>query len=94
MMWVRSPCGQCIRYDKATLVRRREAEYVDLYEDDAYTRWVAQVPNSWLIEGQRACSVENPSTHGLEAVRQEITALRKEAASLRRLIAKLRKVQI
>lgn len=49
MMTVRSPTGFSIVYNDAHHVYRR-AEYTDLYKDENQQSWVAQVPNSWVIE--------------------------------------------
>lgn len=61
MMWVRFPNGQCIQYNTANYVLRHDAGYTDLYTKKDGT-WIAQVPNTCVVESVAACRVWNPLT--------------------------------
>lgn len=58
MITVRFPNGQAIQYNSANYVRRRE-HYSDLLTKQDGS-WVAQVPNSCVIELVIPCPVYNP----------------------------------
>ena len=57
MMTVRFPNGQAVHYNTATYATRR-SEFTDLYTEEGGD-WVAQVPNSCIIEMVPACCVYN-----------------------------------
>jgi len=59
MIRVRFPNGQCVTYNEANHVERL-AEFTDLYESKAKRQWIAQVPNTAIIECVEPCSVTNP----------------------------------
>lgn len=80
MMWVRFPNGQCVQYNNANYVVRSQWGYTDLYTKKDGT-WVAQVPNTCIIEVQFACRVWNPL-----AVDDTETA--KELRSIKRKLSK------
>lgn len=61
MMTVRSPNGLSIVYNSATWASRRSEGYTDLYVEQG-GKWIAQVPNDWLIETVRPCRVYD-ATH-------------------------------
>lgn len=67
----------------------RHAEYTDLYADKAETVWVAQVPNTCIIEAVRACRVYD----ALEADRRDQLGARVDllARDVRRLTRRLGK---
>jgi hypothetical protein len=56
MMTVRFPNGQAVQYNTATYACRGTNAYTDLYtrKDGA---WIAQVPNTCIVEGVPACRV-------------------------------------
>lgn len=80
MMWVRFPNGQCIQYNRAGYVVRN-TEYSDVYvkrgADSKGEGWIAQVPNSCIIELELACRVSNPLTEPKEDVTKELKSLRR-----------------
>lgn len=86
MMTVRFPNGQAIQYNDARHVNRHN-EFTDLYtcEDG---RWIAQVPNSCIIEGAIPCQVYNPLAEHGENLEKEITLLRKQLRKLSRELSK------
>lgn len=55
MMTIRFPNGQAIQYNTANYVTRT-TEYSDLYEKKD-GRWIAQIPNTCVIESKPACCV-------------------------------------
>lgn len=57
MITVRSPHGLSIIYNDATFVERFST-YSDLYTDSQKSRWVAQVPNDYIIELVKPCKIE------------------------------------
>lgn len=59
MMWIRFPNGQCIQYNNANFVSRSAYGYTDLYTKKDGT-WIAQVPNTCIVESEFACKVWNP----------------------------------
>lgn len=74
MMTVRSPQGLAIRYNNANYATRH-TEYTDLYRkvvDGKGSDWIAQVPNSWLIELVEPCAV----TSGGAPIRAAIERLK------------------
>ena len=86
MITVRFPTGFSIQYNDANYVHR-SSEYTDLYtEKDG--NWIAQAPNSALIERFPPCRTYNPISTATERVQAEITALRKEVRSLTRKVKK------
>ncbi len=86
MMWVRFPSGQCIQYNRAAYVTR-SAEYSDLYTKEPAKggTWIAQVPNSCIIEVEHACRVWNPLDAG-----PKDTETARELRSIKRKIGKSR----
>ena len=78
MMTVRFPNGQAIQYNTANYANRH-SEYSDLYESDG-GKWIAQIPNSCIIESVFACRVYNP----LDRHSQEHDDLAKEIKSIGR----------
>lgn len=59
MITVRFPNGQAIQYNDASYCTRSVNGYSDLYTKKDGT-WIAQVPNTALIESVRPCSITNP----------------------------------
>lgn len=57
MFTVRFPNGQAIQYNSANFASR-SAEYTDIYTKKNGT-WVAQIPNTCIIEAIPACRVYN-----------------------------------
>src|SRR3569832_2439685 len=55
MMTVRFPNGQAVQYNTATYVLRKDG-FSDLYTKKDGT-WIAQVPNTCIIESVSACRV-------------------------------------
>jgi hypothetical protein len=82
MMWVRFPNGQCIQYNQAGYVARSQFGYTDIYTKKDGV-WIAQVPNTCVIEVQFACRVWNPLDN-----RPDDTATAKELRSLKRKLQK------
>ncbi len=56
MMTVRSPDGLSVVFNDASYASRHAYGYTDLYTKQDGS-WIAQVPNTWLIEVQRPCRV-------------------------------------
>ena len=83
MMWVRFPNGQCIQYNTAGHIVRF-AEYSDLYTREGGA-WIAQVPNTCVIESTYACRVWNPLDRS-----PGDTETAKELRSIKRKIGKSR----
>lgn len=81
MMTVRFPNGQAIQYNTAGFVLRNTS-YTDIYVKEG-GQWIAQVPNTCVIESVRACKVYN----GLQnAESQKFIGIEKELRSLKRKI--------
>lgn len=59
MITVRFPNGQAIQYNDASYCTRSVNGYSDLYTKKDGT-WIAQVPNTALIESVRPCAITNP----------------------------------
>ena len=84
MMTVRFSSGQAIQYNSANYVVRSSNGYTDLYEKKD-GRWIAQVPNSCVIETTFPCRVYNP----LEQTNVEsLNAISKEVRSIKRKLSK------
>ena len=58
MITVRFPNGQAVQYNDAGFVDRDQS-YSDLYVDSTKEKWIAQVPNTCLIEIVQPCCVYN-----------------------------------
>ncbi len=58
---MRFPDGTSIQYNNAHYAVRNTAGYTDLYDckDEKARRWIAQFPNSCVIEVSPACRVYN-----------------------------------
>lgn len=87
MMRVRFDTGLVVQYNAAGWASRREG-YTDLYVDSKETSWIAQVPNTAIIEFVPACSVTNTC---FDATYIEVRALGRSVASLTRKINALTK---
>ena len=90
MIWVRFSTGVSVRYNTANFICRRE-EYSDLYVNEAGykndTGWVAQVPNSAIIEKVEACAVNHPLDTGnlrLSEIEKTLRSMKLELAALRK----------
>ena len=90
MIWVRFSTGVSVRYNTANFICRRE-EYSDLYVDEAAAKanrgWVAQVPNSAIIEVVEACAVNHPldtSNPRLSEIEKTLRSMKLELAALRK----------
>lgn len=81
MMTVRFPNGQAIQYNTATYATRFPT-HTDIYERKD-GRWIAQVPNTCLIEVMSACRVYNPLDK-----RTELESITKELRSIKRKLNK------
>lgn len=81
MMWVRFPNGQCVQYNRARYVTRHANGYSDLYTKRDGD-WIAQIPNTCIIESEHACRVWNP----LDKVPDTETA--KELRAIKRKLAR------
>lgn len=80
MMWVRFPNGQCIQYNTANYVSRTQYGYGDLYtKKDG--QWIAQVPNTCIIESIPACRVSNPLTPTPVDILKELRAIKRKLGS-------------
>lgn len=83
MLTVRFPNGQAVQYNTANYVTRSE-RYSDLYvrKDGA---WIAQIPNTCIIEAVPACRV-------YDAVRkiedEKVAEITREIRSVKRKLAK------
>ena len=84
MMTVRFPNGQAVQYNDATFCNRSR-EYSDLWTKEGGT-WIAQIPNTCIIENKPACRVYNPLDRADidERVAKELRAMRREIAALKR----------
>lgn len=79
MMTVRFPNGQAVQYNEARYVARYDS-YTDLY-DKKDGVWIAQVPNTCLIESQPACRVYDAlQQQPLEQFTKEVRALKRKIA--------------
>lgn len=88
MMTVRFQNGQAIQYNNAGYVVR-SAEYSDLYEargdDGKGKNWIAQVPNSCVIECRFACRVYDAlQERPLDDLTREIRSLKRKIVSKRK----------
>jgi len=87
MMTVRFPNGQAVQYNTANYLIRRAQGCTSLYEKEG-GRWVAQVPNSCIIEAMPACRVYD----GMHSdPPQQLDRLEKELRAVKRQLAKLAK---
>jgi hypothetical protein len=80
MMWVRFPNGQCVQYNNANYAVRN-SEYTDLYKksvDGKGQGWIAQVPNTCIVEVEFACRVWNPLTEPREDVAKELRSIKRK----------------
>lgn len=87
MITVRFPNGQAVQYNTATYVTRSQFGYSDLYtkENDA---WIAQVPNTCLIEIVSPCRVYNAVEQMyVDVIKSQLADLTKEVRSLRRKVS-------
>ena len=77
MITVRFPNGQTVVYNTANYVTRTE-NYADIYtRKDG--EWIAQVPNSCIIEAVSACRVYDAlQQQPLEQLTKEVRALRRK----------------
>lgn len=83
MITVRFPNGQAVQYNDGNYVSRSE-RYSDIYtRKDG--KWIAQIPNTCIIEVVPACRVYNPvDKHSLDILfkisdlERQIKLLRKE----------------
>ena len=77
MITVRFPNGQTVVYNAANYVTRTK-NYADLYtQKDG--EWIAQVPNTCIIERQRACRVYDALQEDkLAELTKEIRLLRRK----------------
>ena len=86
MITVRFPNGFSIRYNTATFVTRH-SEYSDLLTAKDGT-WVAQVPNSALIELVTPCHTFNPlidTTHyRMARIEKELRALTRQIKGMKK----------
>lgn len=81
-MTVRFPNGQAIQYNSAGFVSRH-SEYSDLYERKGAGGngevWIAQVPNSCVIECRMPCRVYDAmQTQPLEVLTKEVRSLKRK----------------
>jgi hypothetical protein len=80
MMTVRFPNGQAVQYNNANFIER-SSEYSDIYEHKDGI-WIAQVPNSCVVEKIKPCRVYNPlatvSNESLVELKKEVQALRRK----------------
>lgn len=83
MMTVRFQSGFSVRYNDANFVSRH-GEYSDLMTAEK-GKWIAQVPNSAIIEVMPSCSCFNPiadTAHDrLSRVEKELRAIRRKMPS-------------
>lgn len=80
MMTVRFPNGQAVQYNTANYASRW-ATYTDLYtkKDGG---WIAQVPNTCIIEVSPACHVYDAlQQRALGQLIKEVRALRRKVAT-------------
>jgi hypothetical protein len=88
MITVRFPNGQAVQYNSANYVERFTYGYSDLYEKKD-GRWVAQVPNTCLIEIISACRVYNPLTDTMnEKITAELKAVKAELRAIKRKVGR------
>ncbi len=85
MMTVRFPNGQAVQYNNARWISR-SSNCTDLYEKQN-GMWIAQVPNSCIIENVRACEVYNPLTENdstkIDFLTKEIRLLKRKILSVK-----------
>lgn len=85
MITVRSPTGFSIQYNDARYATRC-AEYTDLYKEAGQKGWVAQVPNSWVVEVMRPCRVYDAANNPEGLAEDFLKALRDRRISNYRLV--------
>jgi hypothetical protein len=85
MMTVRFDNGFSIQYNNATFAKRN-SQYTDLYTKE-HGAWIAQVPNSAIVESVSPCRTYNPVRNDSDKVQASIDALAKEIRSLKRKLA-------
>src|SRR3569833_3467580 len=88
MMTVRFPNGQAVQYYTATFVLRKDG-FSDLYTKKAGT-WIAQVPNTCIIESVSACRVYDELHRNTT---QQLDRIEKELRSVKRQLAKMVKAR-
>lgn len=86
MITVRFPTGFSIQYNDACFVSRH-SEYSDLCVKEG-GRWIAQVPNSCVIEVVSPCRTYNPIAPDSDRVQASIELLAKDVRSLKRKLGK------
>jgi hypothetical protein len=75
MITVRFPTGVSVQYNDAAVVERG-SDYSDLYTNRYKTCWVAQVPNSAIIEIRSACAVYTaPDQSSIEKILDLLTRI-------------------
>lgn len=77
MITVRSPAGFSIQYNDAHYAVRR-TEYTDLYKEAGQKDWVAQVPNSWVVEIVRPCRMYDAANNPQDLAEEFLKALREQ----------------
>lgn len=84
MMTVRFPNGQAVQYNTATYVVRSE-RYSDLYTKKDGS-WIAQVPNTCLIEVVTSCRVydgmHSDTPRQLDRLEKELRAVKRQLAKM------------
>lgn len=82
-MTVRMPNGTAIQYNDANYATRSPNGYTDIYtRKDG--KWIAQVPNGWLIEVERPCRVYDPLRDEAASVASELRAIKARLPKRRR----------
>lgn len=77
MITVRFPNGHAVRYNAANYVTR-STEYSDLYTKKDGV-WIAQIPNTCIIESLPACRVYNAlNEDALAELTKEVRLLRRK----------------
>ncbi len=88
MVTVRFPNGQAVQYNTAAFVVR-SSEYSDIYENSSQKVWIAQVPNTCIIEIQPACRVyDGMNQRKNDLLRDEVKNITKELRSIKRKLNK------
>jgi len=87
MITVRFPTGFSIQYNDAGYVHRN-SEYSDLYTSSDKKNWIAQVPNSAVIELVTPCRTYNPIATDSDRVQAAVDLLAKEIRALKRKVVK------
>jgi hypothetical protein len=88
MITVRFPSGFSIQYNDAGFVYR-STEYSDLYKSSEKKHWIAQVPNSCVIELVPPCRTYNPVGTDSDQVNASIATLSSEIRLMKRKLSKL-----